>query len=1033
MLDMLYPRKIAPLSQEDFQNPGSEYRGAPFWAWNGKLDRQTLLDQIDVFRQMGFGGFHMHVRTGMDTPYLSDEFMDMIQACNQKAKELHMLSWLYDEDRWPSGAAGGLVTADLHYRERFMRLSPCFKLGYEPDKTTFDAKIAAGEKPLGYRLACFRIFLENGYLTEYQRLPLADYGADDSVWYVLLELDEGDPWFNNQTYVNTLDKAAIQRFIALTHERYFARLGDEFSRSVPAIFTDEPQFKCKQTLDYAEEKKETLLPFTDDLPDTFRSRYGYDLLDHLPELFWEPPAFSAVRYHYHDHLCDRFTEAFPKTIGDWCRAHHLALTGHVNAEQNLTSQTYSLGEAMRSYPHFQLPGIDLLLDGHEFSTLKQAQSCVHQYAREGMLSEIYGVTNWDYDFKGHKLQGDFQAALGVTIRVPHLSWMTMKGEAKRDYPASIFFQSPWYREYPLIENHFARLNTVMTRGRCVVRIGVIHPVESFWLLWGPKQQTAARREQAETDFSNLVEWLLFGLLDFDFVSESLLPSLDGGGVPLKVGEMAYDVIVVPPCITLRRSTVQILTRFMQAGGDVVFFGDPPVLVDALPSDDARALWTSARHFAFDRIHMMDALAAYRLVEILDDKGIRTDHLLYQLRQDDDFRWLFVSHVYRKNNAFEQPESVRIMIDGHWAPVLYDTLTGSISPMPFLHQNGKTVINHSFYAEDSLLIRLNTSDMPGLPPAPARRYTGSVELPEPDGYSLCEPNSLLLDTAEYSLNGEPFQPREEILRLGNLIRARLGFPSYTEHLAQPWTVAQTQTPRDQLRLRIIIHSKIECTGTRLALEIEEGQRILFNGCEVEVRPDGWFTDPCIQTIPLPPLKAGDNELILENAFGMKTNTEWCYLLGDFGVEVRGSHAVVVPKPEHLVYGSVVSQGLPFYGGSVVYHTALDADGVHGTELWIPRFSGPVMSVNLDGKRAGTVALSPHTLDLGVLPKGRHSLDITLYGNRYNAFGCVHCTDTELRWFGPDCWRTTGNAFALQYQLKPFGITQNPWIRTYDPNS
>ena len=93
----------------------------------------------------------------------------------------------------------------------------------------------------------------------------------------------------------------------------------------------------------------------------------------------------------------------------------------------------------------------------------------------------------------------------------------------------------------------------------------------------------------------------------------------------------------------------------------------------------------------------------------------------------------------------------------------------------------------------------------------------------------------------------------------------------------------------------------------------------------------------------------------------------------------------------------------------------------------------MSVNLDGKRAGTVALSPHTLDLGVLPKGRHSLDITLYGNRYNAFGCVHCTDTELRWFGPDCWRTTGNAFALQYQLKPFGITQNPWIRTYDPNS
>jgi hypothetical protein len=43
--------------------------------------------------------------------------------------------------------------------------------------------------------------------------------------------------------------------------------------------------------------------------------------------------------------------------------------------------------------------------------------------------------------------------------------MSMAGEAKRDYPASIGHQSPWWREYPLIEDHFARINTVMTRGR----------------------------------------------------------------------------------------------------------------------------------------------------------------------------------------------------------------------------------------------------------------------------------------------------------------------------------------------------------------------------------------------------------------------------------------------------------------------------------------------------------------------------------------------------------------------------------------
>lgn len=86
-----------------------------------------------------------------------------------------------------------------------------------------------------------------------------------------------------------------------------------------------------------------------------------------------------------------------------------------------------------------------------------------------------GVTNWDYDFRGHKFQGDWQAALGVTVRVPHLSWVSMNGEAKRDYPASISYQSPWYKEYKYVEDHFARVNTAMTRGKAVVRIGVIHP------------------------------------------------------------------------------------------------------------------------------------------------------------------------------------------------------------------------------------------------------------------------------------------------------------------------------------------------------------------------------------------------------------------------------------------------------------------------------------------------------------------------------------------------------------------------------
>lgn len=53
-----------------FENPAGEYRGRPFWAWNGKLTEEELLRQIDIFGQMGFSGFFMHSRTGLETEYL---------------------------------------------------------------------------------------------------------------------------------------------------------------------------------------------------------------------------------------------------------------------------------------------------------------------------------------------------------------------------------------------------------------------------------------------------------------------------------------------------------------------------------------------------------------------------------------------------------------------------------------------------------------------------------------------------------------------------------------------------------------------------------------------------------------------------------------------------------------------------------------------------------------------------------------------------------------------------------------------------
>ena len=1039
---MLYPRNMSKALEHDlFKNPTSEYRGAPFWSWNCKLQKDLILSQIEVFKEMGFGGFHIHARTGLDTQYLGDEFMDFVALSNEKAKEEGMLCWLYDEDRFPSGFAGGFVTEDLRFRARHLLLSMKEYNEFEKSKEEFDKRVEKGEKPKGYYLASYLIVLDgNNCLKEYKRIERNEIqlqsNGKGNIWHAYVRLSEEETWYNGNTYVDVLNRKAIEKFIEVTYERYFNKVGQDFGKSIPAIFTDEPQVSRKSTLRFAGQKSDVTISFTDDLPDTYYKEYKQDLLDVLPELFWQLPdnKVSLVRYRYHDHVTERFVSAFSDTLGEWCEKHNIALTGHLMSERTLFSQTIALGEAMRHFRKFQLPGMDILCDAKEFSTAKQAVSVARQYGREGVTSELYGVTHWYFDFKGHKLQGDWQAALGVTIRVPHLAYMSMEGEAKRDWPASINYQSPWYKEYSYIENHFARLNTVLTRGRPEVKVGVIHPIESYWLIYGPNDQTGVIRDQYDKNFEDFISWMLYGLIDFDFISESLFPELctDGGTNPIKVGCMSYDTIIVPDCRTLRKTTVERLEAFRAAGGRVIFAGNVPEYMDAVPTDRIKALAGRCEQIPFNRAAVLSALEKERSIEVRLPSGKLADNLVHQIRVDSDgCKWLFLCHVERKWNKVDEAANYTIKIKGKYRPIIYDTITGDISSCPAVIEGENTVITRKMYGEDSLLLRLEEGVPEIAPVNEDLKLRPVLTLEDPVDYVLSEPNVLLLDRAEYAFDGGDFNPAEEILRIDNIFREKLGYPKRWGNMAQPWTVDDNGAAEHTLTLRFTIMSDVDVKGARLAIENPVGIKIFVNSKRVDANPDGYFTDRSIKTVPIPELNKGKNEIIIEIPFGRKTNVEWCYLLGDFGVRVAGSHAYMERAPEKLAFGDWVPQGLAFYAGNVTYKCSFTLrERIDKAVLEIPHFSAPVIAVSLDGERKGLIAFAPHRLSIGSLEAGSHTLDITVYGNRYNSFGTLHNADDQYMWYGPQSYRTTGSQWTDSYLLKPMGVLSKPVIYSED---
>ncbi|MBO5842216.1 MAG: hypothetical protein J6R46_04385, partial [Clostridia bacterium] len=857
--------------------------------------------QIDIFKEMGYGGYHMHVRSGLSTPYMGEEFIELIRACIEHGKEKEMLSWLYDEDRWPSGFAGGLVTKDPQYRQRLLEF-------------VTDPKDIAGED--ARLLARYDITLDDSKCLASYRILSENEDASGLLRYAFLTRIRPGPRYNNQGYVDTLNPRAIEKFTEVTHDVYAREIGAEFGGSVPAIFTDEPQFAYKGTLPFADSPDKVILPWTDDLEDTFRSAYGESLIAHLPELFWELPegAASLTRYRYHDHVAERFASAFADTCGKWCEEHGILLTGHMMNEPTLRSQTVSLGETMRSYRAYGLPGIDMLCNHYEFTTAKQFQSAVRQYGRPGMLSELDGVTGWDFDFRGHKLHGDWQAALGVTVRVHHLSWVSMKGTAKRDYPSSISYQSPWYTQYAYVEDHFGRVNTALTRGTPLVKVGVVHPVESYWLHWGPNEQTQLVRDKLDGNFRNVTDWLLRGNIDFDYLCESTLPDLcPEAGAPLQVGKMAYDVIIVPECETLRSTTLARLEAFRAAGGKLVFMGDAPKYEDAKPSVRGKALFDASKRIAFSRGALLEELYDDRTVEIRTAAGGYTTDLIHQIRRDTDGCWLFISHAnepYNKQVSFGAA-LVHVYVKGKYKAQLWDTQTGEIKPVRYSNRTGgKTHIILNLNAYDSALLYLEDTDendgyepVAEAAPTPISIQRASVgydawasapvapeaSIPATVPFTLSEPNVLLLDMARYALDNAPLSAPEEILRADAAIRRQLGYPAGK---AQPWVIPD-KPAEHTVTLEYTVQSDIDYPNPFLALEDADIATIIWNGEPVTAKPDGYYVDKSISKIALPALRKGENVLRVTIPFAERSNCEAMYLLGNFGVQIMGRLTKIVP--------------------------------------------------------------------------------------------------------------------------------------------
>jgi hypothetical protein len=1020
----------------NFKNPGAEWRAKPFWSWNGDLEKDELIRQIEVFREMGMGGFFMHSRVGLQTEYLGDKWFDLINACADTAEKLGMEAWLYDEDRWPSGIAGGLVTKNKEFRMQFLT-------GIQMPAENFSWSDST--------LAAFVCTVDTISFSNARRIKkdsdMKSFAGQKILAFVRT-YDKPNDFYNGYTYANTMDRKATDEYIRLTHEKYTEKCGDRLGTSIKGIFTDEPHrgavFGNPASWD---------VPWTYDFQDKFQAKYGYDILNRLPELYLRKDGerVNQVKWHYMELAQELFIENWEKPYANWCKKNNMIFTGHVLHEDNLMAQSIMQGSLMRFYEFQDYPGVDVLTEGNNnYWIVKQVSSAARQMNQKFILSELYGCSGWQMNFESHKATGNWQALFGVNLRCPHLSWYTMQGEAKRDYPASISFQSGWYKDYNYVENYFSRLGMMLSQGKPVCDLLVVNPIESDWsqanVGWA-NNLSGNTKDILLTDknYSSLFCWLQNARIDFDYGDEEMMSRLshfgktDDGKALFYVGSASYKAILVGNMTTIRNSTLELLDQFVRAGGKVIFAGDPPAFVDALKSEKAAELASHSIKIPYEKAAIVNEAGKYvepsvQVIDRVTGKGI--DSVYCQVRKDTYRKYVVLMNMNRVNGYSD----VLIRIPGQGLVTEWNCTSGEPIKVKANPKDGFVEITADIPPSGEHVFTV--SDEPQNDMKEEVKYVVSkkTDIKGPFNYSLNEKNVCVLDMGSYSVSGEKFSSPTEILKIDIAVRNRFGLKLRGGSMLQPWFSAKYEKkPEVKGRVAISFPFQIEVLPSDsvfLCMETPEAFSVTVNGIQVQYKNKGWWIDPCIKKIYIPVnvLKKGKNEVLLNMDFSSDKNLEALFLTGNFGVKLNGISRIITKLPEKLNTGDIVSQYLPFYSGAITYHIPVmdEWKGLKNIFLGVPGFEAACIKVSGVGSPVKMIAWQPYQADISDIVSSAKEILVEVVLTRRNTFGPLHQLPLRPWAYGPFSFVPEGKSYSENYTLIPSGLLADPVINFCNVN-
>ncbi len=978
---------------KSLNHPGKEYKPTPFWSWNDKLDPHELRTQINEMYQAGSGGYFMHARGGLLTEYLGTEWFDCVEACIDEGKKLGLDSWAYDEDGWPSGFGGGKVTA----------------LGDKYHVRWLECGVYGIDKPNGPILALYSVNTETG---AYSHISMETAQNTKETTYFVCHN-------KNSYYIDILNPDVVKEFINCTYEEYYKQIGGSIKDgSMPGFFTDEPQYSNGHT------------PWSYTLPDEFSSRYGYDLTDHLICLFKDVSGAEAFRYDYWKMISELYTKSFGKQIFDWCNEHGCQWTGHAMNEDNIFAQMRCTAGVMPIYEYMHKPGIDWL--GRNIASPlipKQVSSVARQLGKKLVLTETFALCGWDVSFEELKWIAEWQFVNGVNSICQHLEGYSIRGMRKRDYPPSIFYQSPWWPEYKHFNQYFSRLGKLLADGEEIIDILVLHPMHSGWTSYTDCHN--GRIQNIDSGLYYIVETLSSLHIPYHLGDETIIASHGSvEGCRFNIGNCSYSAVVLPTLETIDKSTYTLLEKFAQNGGKIISIGDFPRFIDGRPDSKLSELREKTDSLIKDDEIIIDYFtkAGLKNISVTDSEGeIKQLRICSRKIPGGKVYFIHNQNRYGSYKAF-------LKLKGEYNAVSLSLEDMSINRLKTRKTDDGMIVSLDFAPMQSYVI-LTGEDLPEVRASKSLGTVKPLELKDSWIVEKSDLNALTLDYVSYSIDGgKTFEGPFPVLHvMDRLINMR-----YSDKVIFKYTFEiDKNTDLSSVGDIFLVHEYSD-----------ENFKISVNSSDICRFSNSWWIDKAFKKVPVTSaIKHGTNEIVISGTFYQQkkvydvlfgenvheternkltydTEIESVYIVGDFGVYSKSIYTegarkalftdggfYISGKNTVLSHGEIVTQGYPFFRGKIIL--SQEADITDEGKIIFNKPFAAMAKLYINGIFVRNLLWADYETDISsyVLPGQKNKISLELIIGNRNLLGPHHHPDGECYGVAPHSFGPNGN-FSLQ---------------------